>query len=48
MDVARWQGEPVVMVVATSRALAEDACELVDVDFDELARSRRFRDGPRC
>lgn len=36
VDVARWQGEPVVMVIATSRALAEDACELVMVDYEEL------------
>jgi carbon-monoxide dehydrogenase large subunit len=36
IDVARWQGEPVVMVIATSRALAEDACELVMVDYDPL------------
>ncbi len=36
VDVARWQGEPVVMVIATSRALAEDACELVMVDYDPL------------
>src|SRR5204862_4004499 len=27
MDVARWQGEPVVAVVAQSRAEAEDAAE---------------------
>jgi carbon-monoxide dehydrogenase large subunit len=36
VDVARWQGEPVVMVIATSRALAEDACEMVLVDYDVL------------
>lgn len=36
VDAARWQGEPVSMVVATSRALAEDACELIDVEYDEL------------
>ena len=34
--VAYWQGEPVVMVVAQSRAIAEDACELVEIDFDPL------------
>ena len=32
--VAYWQGEPVVMVVAQSRAIAEDACELVEIDFN--------------
>ena len=36
VGAARWQGEPVVMIIATSRALAEDACELVYVDYDEL------------
>ncbi|MEK9684289.1 MAG: xanthine dehydrogenase family protein molybdopterin-binding subunit [Rhodospirillaceae bacterium] len=36
VDRACWQGEPVVMVVAKSRALAEDACELVSVDYEEL------------
>lgn len=36
IDVARWQGEPLVMVVARSRAEAEDACELIEIDLDEL------------
>lgn len=36
VDVARWQGEPLVMVVATSRALAEDAAEAVIVDLDPI------------
>ena len=31
-----WAGEPVAMVLATSRALAEDAAELVVVDYDPL------------
>lgn len=31
-----WQGEPIVMVVANSRAIAEDACELVEIDFNPL------------
>lgn len=35
-DVARWQGEPVAMVLASSRAIAEDAATLVDVDYDPL------------
>lgn len=34
--VTHWQGEPVVMVVAQSRALAEDAAALVDIDYDVL------------
>jgi carbon-monoxide dehydrogenase large subunit len=33
--VVRHVGEPVVLVVATSRALAEDAAELVVVDYEE-------------
>ena len=36
VEVCRWQGEPVVMVIATSRALAEDACELVEVEYEVL------------
>ncbi len=36
VDVARWQGEPLVMIVARSRAEAEDAAELVEVDYEEL------------
>src|SRR6266571_3090200 len=36
VDVARWQGEPVVAVVARSRAEAEDAVEAVDVAYEEL------------
>ncbi len=37
VDTARWQGEPVVMVVAETRALAEDACGLIEVDYQPLA-----------
>jgi aerobic carbon-monoxide dehydrogenase large subunit len=36
VDVARWQGEPVVMVVATTRAQAEDALQLIEVDYQPL------------
>jgi len=32
---AAWQGEPVVAVVAASRAEAEDAVELIDVEWRE-------------
>lgn len=35
-DVVRWQGEPVVMVVANSRAIAEDAAALVEIDYEVL------------
>ena len=33
---ASWQGEPVVAVVANTRAQAEDAIELIHVDWKEL------------
>ena len=36
VDVVRWQGEPVAAVVAISRAVAEDAAELVEVEYEEL------------
>ncbi len=35
-SVTRWQGEPIVMVIAQSRAIAEDACELIEIEFDRL------------
>src|SRR6185436_344735 len=36
IDKAVWQGEPVVAVVATSRALAEDGCAQVRVTWEPL------------
>jgi 2-furoyl-CoA dehydrogenase large subunit len=36
VDKIRYAGEPVAAVVATSRAIAEDAADLVRVDYDEL------------
>ena len=33
--IARWQGEPVAVVIANSRAHAEDALELIEVDWVE-------------
>lgn len=36
IDKTTWQGEPVAMVVATSRALAEDACALIIADYEPL------------
>jgi len=36
VDRACWQGEAVAAVVATSRALAEDAAEAVLVEYEEL------------
>jgi carbon-monoxide dehydrogenase large subunit len=35
-DKVRLVGDPIVMVVAGNRYLAEDACELVQVDYDDL------------
>ncbi|MCU1488362.1 MAG: molybdenum hydroxylase family protein large subunit [Actinomycetia bacterium] len=35
-DAVRFVGEPIVAVVAASRAEAEDACELVEVDYKPL------------
>src|SRR4051812_6187944 len=32
----RWQGQPVAIVLATSRALAEDAVERIDVEWEPL------------
>ena len=36
VDVALWQGAPVAAVIADTRAIAEDAAELVEVDWQEL------------
>src|SRR3989441_6552609 len=36
IDVARWQGEPVVAVAAQSRAEAEDAVDAVEVRYEDL------------
>lgn len=36
VDRACWQGEPVVAVIAESRAEAEDAVQLVTVEWEEL------------
>jgi aerobic carbon-monoxide dehydrogenase large subunit len=35
-DKVRFMGDPVAVVVAESRYLAEDGCELVEVDYDDL------------
>ena len=37
VERACWQGEAVCAVVANTRAEAEDACELVDVKYEELS-----------
>jgi CO/xanthine dehydrogenase Mo-binding subunit len=36
VDKVRYQGEPVAAVIAESRQTAEDAAELVEVDYDAL------------
>ena len=36
IDTVRYVGEPIAVVVARNRYLAEDAAELVDVDYDPL------------
>jgi carbon-monoxide dehydrogenase large subunit len=36
VDRACWQGEPVVLIVAQTRALAEDAAELVEIEWEPL------------
>jgi 2-furoyl-CoA dehydrogenase large subunit len=51
IDRARYVGEPVAVVVADTRYIAEDACDLIDVEYDVLAavsdlRSATARDAP--
>ncbi|MDA2915068.1 hypothetical protein MYX77_14150, partial [Acidobacteriia bacterium AH_259_A11_L15] len=36
VEKVRYQGEPVAAVVAESRMVAEDAAELVQVDYERL------------
>lgn len=36
VDRACWQGEPVAAIVANSRAEAEDALQVLDVEYEEL------------
>jgi aerobic carbon-monoxide dehydrogenase large subunit len=35
IDEVRYAGQPVAAVIARTRALAEDACELIEVQYDE-------------
>lgn len=42
----RYVGQPVALVVAESRALAEDAVELVGVEYEELPAQVALRDAP--
>ncbi len=51
-DRVRFVGEPVAVVIAADRYLAEDAAELVDVDYEELpavtdTRAALAGDAPR-
>lgn len=43
IDKVRYVGEPVAVVVAESRYLAEDACDLVEIDYEPLPGSGDFR-----
>lgn len=36
LDRVTWSGQAVVAVVAESRAAAEDACELVEIEYEDL------------
>ena len=49
-DEARFVGDPIALIIADDRYIAEDAMELVDVEYDALSplvvlRRRRHRDG---
>ena len=43
IDRVCWQGEAVAAVVATSRAVAEDAAEIVRVEYEELEAATDMR-----
>ncbi|MBU5885626.1 hypothetical protein JVW21_21200, partial [Vibrio cholerae O1] len=51
-DVVRYVGEPVVAVLATSEAIAEDAIELINVEYDFLPAvtemQQSWRHSPAC
>ncbi len=44
-DRVRYAGEPIVVVVAESRYIAEDAIELIDIDIDEWPAVLSFEQG---
>jgi 2-furoyl-CoA dehydrogenase large subunit len=51
IDRTRYVGEPVAVVVADTRYIAEDACDLIEVEYDVLPavsdlRSATARDAP--
>lgn len=37
VDKVRWEGEPVVLIAAETRHIAEDACDLVRVEYEPLS-----------
>ena len=47
-DKVRFVGEPVAAVAAVSRYVAEDALELIDVEYEPLARWWPTREGARA
>ena len=53
IDRVRYVGEPVAVVVADSRYIAEDACDLIEVEYEAAAgraatSQRRWRRTPPC
>ena len=44
VDKVRFQGDPVVCVVASDRYLAEDAAEAIEIDYDVLQHVLNFAD----
>ena len=47
VDKVRFQGDPVVCIVATDRYLAEDAAEAVDIDYEVLPAVLSYADAVR-
>ena len=47
VDKVRFQGDPVVCVVAIDRYLAEDAAEAIEIDYDVLPHVLNFADAVR-
>ena len=46
-ETARYAGQPVVFVVAETAAEAQDAAEMVRIDYEPLRGGRRHRTGAR-
>jgi carbon-monoxide dehydrogenase large subunit len=47
MGRVRYVGEPVAMIVADTAAIAEDARELIDIEYRDLAATTSFEDAVR-